>query len=381
MNKTLIWIIAIVIIIVGGYYLFFNKKEPASTEPIKIGGAYILSGAVAHYGEIQMHASQLAIDEINAAGGINGRKLELITEDTAYDPKRALDAYQALKLKGVKFFIMDGSPVVATLGKKVLEDGNFAIAQGATVPSYKDGSNLTCRIALTADQFAPSIANLVFNKLGFKKIAILTMDNEYGRSMEGEFKKSFAEKGGSVVITEVFQTSEGDLRTQITKIKGKQAEIDALFLINAANTVEVTFRQLSELGWSKPIVSDVWTARNPQMKNIELVEGVIFADYQYNPDDESQDSKKAREFKEKYRAKFPEAPAYLAAAVYDSIYILAGAFKEVGDSDPKAVADYVSSIKDFPGVTGVFSFDKKDCEVSREVFFRKVEGSKVISIQ
>jgi len=380
MNKTLTWVIVIVIVIVGGYYLFFNKKEEVLGEPIKIGGVYILSGPVAAYGEIQMHASQMAIDEINASGGINGRPLELVVEDSAYDPKQAVSAYENLKLKGIKFFMADGSPILGAIHPKIVEDGNFNIAQGSVLPSYRDGKKYTCRIAITAEVFGPAMADFLTDQLKARKVSFLVSNNDYGRSMESETSRVFIKNGGQVLASEYFGTSDGDFRTQITKLKAKQDETDALFIINPANTIEPLLKQLGELGWKKPIISDLWTVRNPQLKEIALAEGIYLADYEYNPDDGGADSAKAREFKEKYRSKFPEKPAYLAAAVYDSIKILAEAFRARGTDSIEAVSDYITKIKNFEGVTGTLSFTD-DCEVTRNVVFRRVSEGKIVDLR
>ncbi len=189
MKKT-VWIIIalIVVFLIAG--IVKQPSKQSSTGPVRIGGAFIITGPAAAVGELQQKGADLAIEVINKNGGINGRPLELVVEDAKYDPKGAVDAYQALKFKGLKNFLIDGSVTVAATHQLVIDDGNFTIAGGAIAPSYFDGSNRTCRIALTAKNFAPGMVDLL-NKHNYQKIAVLFPDNEFGRGLADEFNKAF----------------------------------------------------------------------------------------------------------------------------------------------------------------------------------------------
>lgn len=382
MKKTY-WIgltVVVIALIIAGAVK--NQNNSTETETIKIGGAFILSGPAAALGPLQMNGSNMAIDEVNAQGGINGRRVELVVEDTAYDPKTSLSAYQALKLKGVRYIIADGSPVVSAIRELVVKDGNIIFSSGATTPNYFDGSNLSCRIALTAKNFGPGFTQLL-QKKGYKSVVVLLPDNEYGHGLADEFSNSFTSSGGKILISEFYSMAPGagDYRTNITKLKAQQSTVDAMVVVQVTNTVEPMFKQIAELGWKKPIVTDYYTLiQNPSMKNLSLVEGVSFVDYQYSRDESPSDSPAVKKFKEDYTAKYGASPMLGIAATYEVVKIVLEGIKHAGDSDPQKVADYISHLKNYDGVTGSLTFND-DCEVSRDMAFRVVEGGKIVDLK
>ncbi|MES2216371.1 MAG: penicillin-binding protein activator [Patescibacteria group bacterium] len=377
MNKKVLGGILAVIIIIVVILIATNKK--AATGNVVIGGDFLMSGPFGLIGSIQKNASEMAVDEINASGGINGRKLELVIEDNASDGKKAVDAYKALTAKGIKLIMTDSSPAAAAVRPAVIADNNFLMVPGATAPSYFDGSPLTCRIALTAKNFGPAYADLVV-KRGFKTAVALLPDNEYGKGLATELETSFAAKGLSPLTIEFYNASltGGDFRTNITKLVQKQKDVDVMIVTNPANTVLPMFKQISELGWKKPIVSDYYTIQNPAVTDLSVVNGIDYIDYEYSRGANPKESSVATEFKQKYAAKFGAAPVYLGAAHYDAIKLIAEAVSKVGD-DPKKVGDYISSLKDYKGVTGTLSFNS-DCEVSRETIFRTVKDAQILDL-
>ncbi|HEY0908404.1 MAG TPA: ABC transporter substrate-binding protein [Candidatus Paceibacterota bacterium] len=367
--------IIIIILVIWGISAA-QKKNVTSQGPVKIGGAYILSGPVALVGELQRNATAMAVKEINDAGGINGRPFEVVMEDAQYEAKTAVNAYQALRQKGIKFIIADGSPVAAPIRPMAVADGNFMMVPGATAPSYFDGDNRTCRIALTAKNFGPAIADALVAK-GYKKVATFYPENESGRGFYDEFTKAFAAKGGEVVVSEFYSASgSGDYRTNLAKIKAKLKEVDAIVMQQVLNTIEPMFKQMSDLGIDKPIVTDYYTINNPAFKNLSLANGIEFIDYEYAKTDKATDSKRVKDFKANYRALYDSDPTFFAASTYDSIYIIADAIKEVGD-DPAKVGAYVSKLKNYPAITGTVSFND-DCEVDRTISLSKVVDGRIV---
>lgn len=378
-KKSSVWLWAIVLIVIVVVVVTGLSRNKASNETIKIGGAYILSGSQALVGDLQKQASLIAIEEINAAGGINGRKLELVMEDSAYDSKKSLDAYNALKLAGINYIVADGSPVVAAIRPAAVKDGKVMLVPGATTPAYFDGSNLSCRIALTAKSFGPGYVQLLAKK-NYTKVVTFLPDNEYGRGIYTEFSKAFEAQGGKILVSEFYNAAgNGDYRTNITKLKTVQNEAQAMVVVQVANTVEPMLKQISELGWKKPLVSDYYTIQNPALKNISLAEGIDYIDYEYTSDVASNDSSRAKSFKEKYVAKYTAKPVYLAASHYEMVTLLAEAIGKVGD-DPQKVADYISNLKGYKGITGTLSFNN-DCEVERPAVFRTVKDGKYVDLQ
>jgi branched-chain amino acid transport system substrate-binding protein len=360
-NKIIKFIFTLIVILFIIWFIYFINTEN-NTEKIKVGVIAPLTGPLAFAGEIIKTSIDIALKESGNS------KIEIIYEDGQFDPKKTVDAYQSLKVRGVNYYIIDGSPAVAAVRQQIEQDGNFVIAQAATTPNYYDGINRTCRIALTARTFGPAISNYMIKKVENAKVAFLVPNNEYGKGMTESISNSLKQSSGNVTIEEFYPTDSQDFRTNIAKIKSLEKETDFLFIINNASTVEVMLNQIKSYGWNKEIVSDIWTMRNSQLRDEQLKSGIVFADYDYKPTIQPNDSNKVRNFKTDYKEKTGGYPVYLAAATYDSIMLLSEAFDEVDKINTETVADYISSLENYNGLSGTLSFDS-DCEVSRNVIF------------
>lgn len=376
--KKIIWaliVVVIVLIIIAVSGGFKSASNPAVKEPIKIAGLFALTGPTASIGEIQRNAASLAIKQVNDAGGIDGRRIELIMEDSGYDPKTALNAYNFAKLKGVRLFSADGSPVVSAVRKPIIDDGGFIIAPGATTPVYFDDNPRSCRIALTAKNFGPAFAEYLI-KDGKMRVSYLLPNNEYGKGLAEIFEVAYVSKGGTIIAKEFYNAAGADFRTEISKIKSLEKDVDAVVFIQVANTVEVMLQQFKEMGFTKPLYTDYYTIQNPALKNLALANGIKFVDYDYSREALPGDSDVARMFKEAYTQQFNQPPVFLAAANYDAMSLILAGIKAVGD-DPQKVGDYISQLKDYPAVTGGLTFNS-DCEVDRTYKFRKVIDAKIV---
>jgi branched-chain amino acid transport system substrate-binding protein len=378
--KKITWaviVIVIILIIIAVSGGFRSSLDQASREPIKVAGLFALTGPTASLGEIQKNAATLAIAKVNEVGGINGRTVELILEDSAYDPKIAVNAYNSAKLKGARFYSADGSPVVSAVRKPIIDDGSFIIAPGATTPVYFDGNSRSCRIALTAKNFGPAFAEYLL-KDGKMKVSYLLPNNEYGKGLAELFETAFTAKGGTIVGKEFYNAAPGvaDYRTEIAKVKSTEKNVDAIVFIQVASTVEIMLQQFKELGLTKPLYTDYYTIQNPSLKNLAAANGIKFVDYDYSREMLPGDSEIARSFKEAYTKQFNQPPVFLAAANYDAMSLILAGIKAVGD-DPQKVGDYISTLKDYPAVTGGLTFNS-DCEVDRTYKFRKVTDAKIV---
>jgi len=344
-----------------------------SNEPIKVGVILPLTGAGSVVaGEPLKKGIDLALAEINQ----NQKKIDVIYEDYQYDTKLALPAYNALKIKGVHYFIIDGSSAAAVLGPEVRKDNNWSMVPSAFLPSYKDGSPLTCRLALTAENYAPLFADLLYNKLNKKKVATLIPEFEAGIALENEFKKDFEKLGGQVVIEEKYLKDDPDFRGQLSKIKFNK-DVEAILVLNYFQSVEEMFKQLKELDINVPIVSENWTIRNQSLKNFDLVNNVIFLDYKYSPDDQNQ-SKLAQNFISKFEKEYGTKPGLQSIQGYDSLKVLVYALDNINSKEPSDIANFmVSKIKNYDIAGGNITFNS-DCEVQRDITIRKVENNKII---
>ena len=191
-----------------------------------------------------------------------------------------------------------------------------------------------------------------------------------------EIIKASGSQNINLLNKEFYLATANDFRTNILKLVSKQKETDALILANNSSSLETMIKQLRELGWNKPIISDNATINNPALKDLNLLNGIVYADYEYSRDLQSDDRPEIKNFKEKYKEILGNYPPYIPAGHYDAIKLIAYAISKVGD-DPEKVAKFISETKDYQGITGKLSFNS-DCEANRQTVFRQVVGGKLM---
>jgi len=382
--KNIKWIIGIIILALIIIFITSNKDSEQSIEktgPIKIGHLAILSGPAAGLGEAQMEAFNLLLEETNAEGGINGRQVELVIEDYAYDSRQALSAYQTVKTKAKpEYYLQDGSSGAAVLAPIYVQDGVVNIASSATTPAYFDESPLTCRLSITADKYGLAMVNAIENQFGSDaNIAFIMSANEYGEGMLQSITTEAKKKGMSIVMTEKFEVAETDYRTQITKLAAAQEDIDVLITVNVGSGVGTMFRQFKELGFTKQVLSDNWSVMHPSIQSREDLNGVLFIDYEYNSEDITTQSEKAKNFVDEYQEQYDRLPNAIAANGYDALALFLKAIAATNDGGADAVANYfVNEMGTYEGVSGSISFDNS-CEVNRTTALRTIVDGKVVS--
>ncbi|MDD5068172.1 MAG: ABC transporter substrate-binding protein [Candidatus Pacebacteria bacterium] len=375
MNKKIL-IVGAVIIVILLIIILIPKKSDGNT--IKIGHIDFVTGPLASIGEAAKKGAELAVEDINAAGGIKGKKVEYLVEDYAYDGKKVIPSYEALMNKGIQYLIVEGSTAAAILNPIAKEKKQFMLVPSAFTPVWKDGNPLTCRIALTADSYGAATADYLLKHFNKPKIAILVSNNEYGKGMMDVLSKGVEAGGGKVVITDTYEQAGGDFRTQLTKIKGVESQLDAVFTLNSGASVEPLFKEIKELKITKPIISDTSTVSNSNLKDRSLVEGVVYSDYPLSPMRSDDDTPKAHDMKERYFQKFGEEPGTFSVQSYDAMMILARAIEDSDDTLSQGISDFlIHKIGTYEGVNGKFTFNN-DCEVDRPVVMRVVKDGKPV---
>lgn len=390
MNTTLStaikYSIALIIGVIVGYSFGVSRTQTQEAretkkEPIKIGAIFSLTGNGAAYGEPARDGLKLAVEEVNAKGGIGGKRVEVIYEDSQFDPKIALSAYRSLAARGVKYTFSNGSSVSAALKDPVVQDGNFNFEVGAVTPLYRDGKPNTCRATLTADVSGGALGEFIAKKLKLKTVAFLTLNDEFGTAVYENVRKTVEEAGVAVTGAEQFGKDDADFRTPITKLTIGDPKPEGLVVIPAAGQAQTVFKQLADQKWSGITVSDNWTIINQQLKDISLVEGVYFSNYAWSPSSVADDAPKARAFKSEFREVYVYDPPVIAANAYDSFFILAEGLKESDAANPESVGVWLTkNVKNFSGVTGTISLND-DCEGTREAVIQQVKGGKFVTVE
>ncbi len=338
----------------------------------KIGIFAPTTGFAASDGTSALHAAQLAVKMINDSGGINGKKLELVHYDDAAKPDQAVSVAHKLVEQDKVIAAISGSYSGATRAAAAVfqEAGVPMISAYAIHPDITKTGNKIFRVGTLASVEGRVGGALAVDKLGAKKIAILTIDNDFGVSLAQGFKAYVQKKGAQIVMEEKYPLGEKDFRPLITKVK--RAKPDALYASGYYGEAANLVRQAKEEGLNIQIIGQ---EGYDSPKFIELAgpaaEGVIITT------DLNRDSKReiVQKFLKEYKAQYGIDADMVGASAFDAVQLLAYAIKNGG---PKAdqITSALMKIKNFDqAVTGPFEKYTPAREVVRPVSAQIVKGS------
>ena len=328
-----------------------DSQEATDVETIKIGLLAPLTGDGAVHGVPVGNAAQLAADEINAAGGIDGKMIDLIAYDTKADTAEAVNAYNKLRDQDEVVALVGGTYSGTTLAfiETAAEDNMPVLTPTATNPEVTLAGSNVFRACYT-DAYQGSVCGaFAVNTLGAKIPAVLyNKDDAYSEGLANEFIAA-CQDAGLEPIVETYAANDVDFSAQLTKIK--DADADVLFVPHYTNTVGPIIAQVAAMemditcmggdGWDGII--DDFAAE---------AEGYYFANH-YSADDEAEI---IQNFVTAYKEKYGDTPNALAALAYDSVYIMADAIKAAGSTDSDAIIAELAAT-DRECVTGQIVFD------------------------
>ena len=342
----------------------------SDSDAIKIGGIFPLSGSVAVYGVECKKGIDLAIEEINSAGGIEGKQFVLISEDDEGNPDKTVNAYKKLttkdKVKVVIGSLTSGCSLsITTLAQagKVIQ-----IAPAATDPAITNAGNYIFRTCFI-DPFQGAVGGkFAAETLNAKRAAILyDVQNDYSVGLEENFQQAFTSAGGQVVAFESYSTGDKDFNAQLTKIKN--ANPDVVYLPDYYGTVALIARQLRAQGINTPIVgADGWDGLTENAGN-EVLGGFYSNHYAVDST-----APAVQQFVSAFNAKYNSSPNSFAALGYDSVYMLKDAIVAAGSTDVAAIRTALEQI-DGDYVTGHLTFDAKHNPVKSAVMLELVRGN------
>ena len=349
------------------------NKGGSSTE-IVVGEFASLTGKEATFGGSSHEGTQLAIEQLNAAGGVLGKKFKLITEDNQTKAGESATVVNKLISK-------DGA--VAILGEvassRSLEaapicqsNGVPMISPSSTNPKVTETGDFIFRVCFIDPFQGTVMANFATKTLKAKKVAVFTdVKSDYSKGLAKYFKEGFTKAGGQIVSELDFNGGDKDFKGQLTTIKG--ANPDAVFVPGYYTDAALICIQAKEIGLNVPLFGgDGWESDTLTKLGKEAVEGNYFSTH-YAPDVATDLSKKfVADYQKRYNGKLPDA---MAALGYDSAMLLADAMKRAGSTDGAKVRDALAATKDFPAVAGNITINEKRDAVKSAVIL-KVDGGK-----
>jgi branched-chain amino acid transport system substrate-binding protein len=343
---------------VGFFLTGCNKPSSApgaGGDIIKVGEFASLTGSEATFGQSSHKGTQLAIDDLNAAGGVLDKKIELLTED---------DQSQAGQPATVMRKLISSDGVVAVLGEvassRSLEaapicqqNGIPMISPASTNPKVTAVGDYVFRVCFIDPFQGTVMANFARHTLRLTNVAVLTdVKSDYSLGLAKFFKQGFTAGGGTIAAEQNYSSGDKDFSAELTAIKA--ANPDGIFVPGYYTEVGLIALQAKQLGINVPLFGgDGWESSSLVPIGGAALEGDYFSTH-YSPQDTSP---AVQIFVKEFKAKYNETPDAMAALGYDSAMILAEAMKRAGSTVGVKVRDALAATKDFHGVTGQITID------------------------
>ena len=353
---------------------------------IKIGINYELTGGVASYGQSSVDGIMMAFDEINAAGGIDGKQIIPVKIDNKSEASEATSVATRL---------MTQEGVVLSLGPAT--SGNFMatipVAQQNKIPILSSSSTADNGVTTDADgnvyDYAfrlcfndsfqgVTMANFALNNLGAKKAVIIKdTSSDYGKGLAENFKATFEGAGGQIVAEEGYVKNDKDFNAVLTSIKGKDFDVifipgyyeEAGLIIKQARDLGINFPVLGADGFDSPVLLELAGA--------EALNDVYYSNHYSSLDEDPL----VKDFIDKFKEKYNTEPNAFNALGYDLGRWAADAIKRAGSQDSAAITKALAETKGFAGVTGTFDMDANHNPVKSIVVIGLENGAQATSIK
>ena len=340
---------------------------------IKIGAFLSLTGTTSAYGISASNAINLATDEANRSGGIDGKQIALDIEDDHSNTQEVPDIVNHL-IKEHKVSALIAEPVStrAMLAAPIAQQNQIVMISSASVkPELTMQGDYIFRACFISSTEGDAVAKFAVDHLKAKTAAIVLDDkNDYAVVLAGFFAGSFKKRGGQIVSEQKYEASATDLSAQMNAIK--TAAPDIVFAPGFYTTAPVVAREVKRAGIKATLIgSDGWDSPNLLEAGSDPFEGVYFANHFWAGSDDPLVTK----FVADYRAKYGVVPDAGAATAYDAARMLFDAFKRAKSTESAAVRNALAQTKDFPGVTGKITLDSnRNAQVP--VYMLRIEGGK-----
>ena len=360
------------LILIGSLLFSFACNPAASGDKVRIGVFMSTTGTTANFGISSVNGIKLAADEINAAGGINGKQVELLIQDDRSDANEAATIV-------TKFVNQD--QVHAILGEVASSRSIAAapIAQNAQIPMLTPSStnpevtrkgNFIFRSCFIDPVQGAAIAQFAAKSLGAKTAAIMVdRKNDYSTGLEKVINETFTKLGGKITAVQSYQEGDQDFNAQLTSLKGGNPEV--IFVPGYYNDVGLIAKQARDRGITVPLVGgDGWDSVQLYAIGGKALNGSYFTNH-YSPYDTDP---KVQKFVNDYKSRYGNVPDALAATAYDAARIMFDAIKRSKSLGGNDIREALVATKDFPGVTGTVTFNENRDAVKPIVMIEIKDG-------
>lgn len=352
-----------------------GESSPASgaADTILIGEVGSMTGGEASFGTSTNNGLTLALSEINAAGGVKGKKLAVATLDDQSKPEEAATAITKLITQNKVLAVIGEVASSRSLAMAPIAQNYKVpmISPASTNPKVTEQGDYIFRVCFIDPFQGTVMAKFAHETLKAKKVAILRdVKNDYSVGLANFFIETFKKSGGEIVTDVSYSAGDTDFSSQLTAIRAKKP--DAIFVPGYYTEVGLIARKAKDLGITAPLMGgDGWDS--PRLIEIggPALNGSYFSNH-YSADDTSP---VVQNFVKKYKEKYGETPDSMAVLGYDAALILADAMKRAPDLSGPALRDAIAATSKFPAVTGLITIDKNRNPVKSAVVLKIENGA------
>lgn len=378
-KKTLSFIGLLIVITMFGTMLTGCSSKPAAeSKEIKIGANFELTGGISNFGKQTLNGIELAFKEANAAGGVLGKKLVLVTADNKSEPSEATNAITKLITQDKVSIVLGpvaSSNVLATL--QVGQDNKVPVltATGTNAKITVDENGKVKPYAFRAcfiDPFQGSVMANFATKSLKAKTAVIYIDSssDYSKGLAESFEAQFVKNGGTIIGKEAFLQKDQDFKSTLTKIKVMNA--DTIFIPAYYEEVGKIAKQARELGINVPLIG---TDGFDDPKVVEIAGAEALNNTYFSNHYSAQDTDpRIQKFVAAYKAEYGMEPSALAALGYDAALMTIDALKRANSTDPVKLRDALEQTKDLQVVTGVITLDASHNPIKSGVVIEMKDG-------
>jgi branched-chain amino acid transport system substrate-binding protein len=365
--KTMVVLAGIALVIVGA-----ANAASAEKEPVTFGSLVMLTGFLATPGLDMQRGEQIAVDEINAAGGVLGRKLKLIFEDTESTSEKAVEGVRKLiDIDKVKIVIGPYSSWAGLASGEITNKRHILqTAVAPTSPQMRKVGPYFFNMSATDDVLAPKLARGAFKDTGVKRWGSIIQNDPFGIGIEVHTCKTVEALGGECVVKVRFEHGEKDFRPELQRLFAKKPE--AIFFTSQGEDAKLLLKQAYELGLKPPkgFWADYMTMWSSDAipETAEGIRGWIAG------------AEATEDYVKKYKKKYGENPLTVwGAYAYDAVWIMSMAVNYANSMDPEVLKDVLPLIAHrYRGVTGDKSFDKDGMQSDEEIRWMIYQNGKLV---
>ncbi len=330
-----------------------------SGNTIKIGVYGDLSGPTSSFGQSTKNGVQLAVDEINAAGGVVGKKLEIVIEDDQGRPEQAKTVASKLVVQDkVQVLIGEATSTNSLAAAPVAQEAKIPmITHASTNEGVTQVGDYIFRVCFIDSFQGAVMAKFAAGSLKAKTAAVIgDVNSTYSKGLTEVFEQEFTKLGGKIVSKQFYTQNDPDFKGQLTTIRALNP--DVIYIPGYYGQVGIIARQARELGMNMPLLGgdgwdspEIWKLGGESLKN-------TYISNHYTSDNPAPE---VQNFVKSYKAKYGAEPDSMAVLAFDAVNLLADAIKRAGSADSQKLRESLARTKEFPGVTGKITInDQRD---------------------